>query len=225
MSGPAAAVAERLTKTPSLGILVPTMGAPSGAPISIADALFTKTQQKVLATLFGQPDRSFYANEIVRLAASGIGAVQRELQSLESSGLVTARRRGNQKHYQANPAAPVFEELRSLVAKTFGVADRLRQALAPLAPNLEYACVYGSVAKGTAHAASDIDLLLVGDGLTLEDVFAAVAPAENQLGRKVSPVLYGVDEFGRRRKAGNAFTSKVIAGVRIPLIGSLDGNP
>src|SRR5262245_51779381 len=127
-------------------MIVPEMGVSARrAGASIADALFTKTQQRVLATLFGQPDRSFHVNEIVRLAAGGIGAVQRELQSLETSGLVIARRVGNQKHYRANPSSPVFDELRGLVVKTFGVADRLRQGLATLAPRLAYACVFGSV--------------------------------------------------------------------------------
>jgi hypothetical protein len=90
---------------------------------SIADALFTKGQQRVLAVIFGNAGRSFYASEIIALANSGSGAVQRELARLEDAGLVTVRRVGNQKHYQANPEAPVFEELRSVVLKTSGLAS------------------------------------------------------------------------------------------------------
>lgn len=203
-----------------MGMIAPEMG--TNTSTSIADALFTKSQQRVLATLFGQPERSFYANEIVRLAASGSGAVQRELHALESSGLVNAHRQGNQKHYQANHASPIFEELRRLVAKTFGIADWLRHALAPLSAQITYACVYGSVAKGGMHAASDIDVLIVADGLPLEAVYEALSPAERQLGRKINPTVYTSAEFTRRRKAGNAFVSKVLAGERIALIGVLD---
>lgn len=127
-----------------------------------SDALFTKTQQRVLAVLFGQSQRSFYANEIIGLAQSGSGAVQRELACLEASGLVTVHRVGNQKHYQANYDAPIFDELRGIVMKTFGVADVLRAALQPLWPLVELAFVYGSLAKGTEHAGSDVDLMVIG---------------------------------------------------------------
>jgi hypothetical protein len=87
------------------------------------DALFTSTQQRVLALLFGQPDRTFFATEIIDLAKSGRGAVQRELGRLADSGLVTVTRLGSQKHFQANSDAPVFEELRSIVVKTVGLVE------------------------------------------------------------------------------------------------------
>ena len=108
----------------------------------MADALFAKVQQRVLG-LFGNPGRSFYANEVIGLAHSGTGAVQREMARLEAAGLVTATRIGKQKHYQANPASPVFAELRALVLKTFGLADVLREALTPVADRVRAAFVYG----------------------------------------------------------------------------------
>src|SRR5439155_4443228 len=127
-----------------MGAIIPHMGT-TPAP-RIADALFGKTQQRVLGLLFGNPSRSFYSNEIVRLSAVGTGTVHRELARLLASGLVTAGLIGNQKHYQANRAAPVFEELRGLALKTFGVADVLRAALAPLASRIRVAFVHGPVA-------------------------------------------------------------------------------
>src|SRR5690349_21767442 len=108
-----------------------TRGIPSPHRSGVGDALFTRVQQRVLGILFGNPDRTFYANEIIRLAGSGTGAVQRELARLESGGLVTVTRVGNQKHYQANAASAVFDELRALVLKTSGLADVLRAAFAP----------------------------------------------------------------------------------------------
>src|SRR5574338_1450431 len=113
-------------------MIVPILGATkkraSGARKSLADALFTKTQQRVLRVLFGQPERSFYASELIRDAGTGSGAAQRELSRLEASGLIVARRVGNQRHYQANAGSPLFSELRNIVLKTVGLAEPLRDA-------------------------------------------------------------------------------------------------
>lgn len=185
----------------------------------IADALFTKVQQRVLGVLFGNPDRSFYANEVISLADSGTGAVQRELASLEAAGLVTVTRIGKQKHYQANAAAPVFEELRGLVLKTSGLADVLRGALAPLAERISAAFVYGSVAKGRDTAASDIDLMVVSDTLTYADIFAVLEAAATRLGRPVNPTVYSREELDKRIKQDNAFVKRVLAQPKLWAIG------
>ncbi|MGL6040922.1 MAG: nucleotidyltransferase domain-containing protein, partial [Deefgea sp.] len=142
------------------------------------DALFTKSQQRVLAVLFGQPQRSFYANEIITLAGGGSGAVQRELAKLADAGLIKSLRIGNQKHYQANADSPIFAELRSIVVKTFGLTEVLRVALAELDAQIELALVYGSVAKGNEHAASDIDLMVVGELVSHSQLLAALLPAQ-----------------------------------------------
>lgn len=186
---------------------------------SIADALFSKGQQRVLAILFGNPGRSFYASEIIALASSGTGAVQRELARLENAGLVTVRRVGNQKHYQANPEAPVFEELRGVVLKTSGLADVLRAALGRLAADIRAAFVYGSIARREDTAASDIDLLVISDVLTYAELFTVLEKATRQLGRRVNPTVYTRAELARRIRQGNAFVRGVLAQPKIWLIG------
>ena len=191
-------------------------------PTSLADALFTSTQQRVLSLLFGQPSRSFFASELIRLTGSGSGAVQRELQRLVSSGLVTVTRVGNQKHHQANPNSPVFEELRNLVIKTVAMAEPIRQALEPLSGRIALALVYGSVAKGTDTAASDIDLLVVSDHVMLEDIYLALVPVETTLQRRFAPNLYTTREFAERKAAGNAFLTRVLADEHLILIGTED---
>lgn len=196
---------------------------PESLASSLADVLFTTTQQRVLGLLFGNPDRTYFKQEMIDRTGSGSGAVQRELARLVDSGLVTQRRIGSQKHYQANHEAPIFAELRGIIMKTVGLADPLRAALRPLARRIERALVYGSVARGKARAGSDIDLLVVADGLTLEQLFGRLAPAEKALGRKIHPTLYTVEEFARRRKSGNPFLQKVLAGEQIVLVGSHDG--
>jgi predicted nucleotidyltransferase len=185
----------------------------------LADALFAKVQQRVLGVLFGNPRRSFYANEVIGLARSGTGAVQRELARLEAAGLVTVTRVGKQKHYQANAASPVFEELRALVLKTSGLADLLRGALAPVAQSVRAAFVYGSIAKGEDTAASDVDLMVISDRLTYSDLFAVLEEASSQLGRKVSPTIYSSKELLRRIKQDNAFVTRVLAQPKLWLIG------
>ena len=190
---------------------------------ALADALFTSTQQRVLALLFGQPDREFYVTEIIALAGSGRGAVQRELARLAGSGLAAVSRVGNRKHYRANPESPLFDEICGIVRKTVGLEEAVRDALEPLADRLVLALLFGSVARGTETAASDIDLLLVSDDLTLEAVYAAVAGVEDLLGRRVNPTVYTSAEFEERRRARAGFLTRTLQRPHIVLIGSLDG--
>jgi predicted nucleotidyltransferase len=185
----------------------------------LGDALFAKVQQRVLGVLFGNPRRSFYANEVIGLARSGTGAVQRELARLEASGLVTVTRVGKQKHYQANASSPVFEELRALVLKTFALADVVRAALAPISTGIRAAFIYGSIAKGDDTAASDIDLMIVSDRVTYADVFGALEEASAQLGRKIAPTIYSSKELAKRIKQDNAFVTRVLAQPKLWLIG------
>ncbi len=192
---------------------------------SLADALFSTTQQRVLGLLFGQPERSFYATELIGLAGAGSGAVQRELARLEQSGLVTVRRLGTQKHYQANPESPLFSELSGIARKTVGLAEPLREALAPLASRMIAAFVYGSVAKRRDTAASDIDLLVVSDTLTYADIFGALEPLAAKLGRAINPTVYSRRELARRRKEDNAFVTRVLAQPKVWIIGAEDDLP
>lgn len=188
-------------------------------PFSVADALFSKAQQRVLGVLFGSPDRSFFASEVIALAGTGTGAVQRELTRLAATGLVTVKRMGRQKHYQANPAAPVFAELRGLVAKTSGVADVVRAGLLPLRDRIHAAFIYGSIAKSEYTSASDVDLMVVSDDLTYGEVFGALEETATRLGRKVNPTVYTRREFQARLKQGNAFITRVLEQPRIWLMG------
>jgi predicted nucleotidyltransferase len=187
---------------------------------SLADALFSTVQQRVLGLLFGSPERSFYASELIQLVGAGSGAVQREIARLEQSGLVTMRRSGAQKHYQANRKSPLFAELRSIARKTIGLAEPLRTALEPLKPQIDASFVYGSVAKRRDTAASDIDLMVLSDTLTYGDVFKVLDPLSTRLGRRVNPTVYSRAEWVKRIKGGHAFASRVLAQPKLWIIGS-----
>ena len=205
---------------PKMGTTTPAV--PPQARTSLAQALFSGTQQRVLGLLFGQPDRSFYATELIALAGAGSGAVQRELARLVQSGLVTVRPVGNQKHYQANPESPIYAELCGIARKTVGLAEPLREALAPLASHIHAAFVFGSVAKQTDTAASDIDLMIVSDTLEYGDTFLALQAAAEQLGREVNPTIYTRKELAKRIKDGEGFVSRVLAQPKVWLIGGED---
>src|SRR5687767_3659379 len=208
---------------PNSGMIIPTLGATRSRRStrkSLADALFTKTQQRVLRVLFGQPERSFYASELIREAGTGSGAAQRELARLERSGIIVARRIGNQKHYQANAASPLFSELRNIVLKTIGLAEPLRDALKPLSSAIRAAFVYGSVAKATDQSASDIDLMIISDSLTYGDVFGALERVTRTVGRKVNPTVYTAGEFSKRARSENAFVTRVLEQPKLWVIGS-----
>lgn len=192
----------------------------AAASSGLADALFPKVRQRVLAVFFGTPDRSFYAAEVMALVQSGSGAVQRELTDLSSAGLLMVRKQGKQKHYQANAGSPVFAELRALVLKTMGLADVLRAALAPLAGQIDVAFVYGSMARqqGTAH--SDVDLLVISSTLGYGELFGSLEGAAQQLGRTVNPTLYSASEWARRMQDDNVFVTRVWQQPKIWLIGT-----
>lgn len=211
-------------KVPQSGTIIPIMGPKnansSTANTGLASALFSGVQQRVLGALFGNPDRAFYGNELARLTKSGKGALQRELARLQGAGLVTMEAIGKQKHYRANRAAPIFAELHGIVVKTVGLADVIRAALDPLADHIEFAFVYGSVAKRSDSARSDIDLFLVSDTLSYADLIGALETAESRLARKISPLLQTRAEFDKRRTDHSSFLSRILEQPKIFVVGS-----
>lgn len=208
-------------KMPKMGIKAASLPSPSSGT-NLAGALFSGTQQRVLGLLFGQPDRSFYATELIALAGVGSGAVQRELARLVQSGLVTVRPVGNQKHYQANADSPIYAELCGIARKTVGLAEPLREALASLASQIHAAFVFGSVAKKTDTATSDIDLMIISDTLEYGDTFLALQAAGEQLDREVNPAIYTRKELAKRIKNGEGFVTRVLSQPKVWLIGGED---
>ena len=206
---------------PETGLIVPDMGTIVEFS-SLANALFSPVQQRVLALLFGQPDRRFQSGEIIRLVNSGTGAVHRQLSRLADAGWLTVTPIGNQRHYQANRDSPAFEELRGLIVKTVGVVEPLRQALLPLAAAIRAAFVYGSVAKGSDTARSDIDLMVISDELSYPDIFAALQPAEAVLARKVNPNVTTFNLWRAERARKDTFAARIVKQPRLFVVGSED---
>ena len=200
---------------PIIGLIMLLFG------MTIAASIFTDSQSRLYVWLFGQPERAYHLNELRRLTGLGSASLQRELNRLTTAGLVNAQAVGNQRRFQANPQSPVYAELLALTRKTLGVVPVLRNALQPLLLNLKSAWVYGSVAKQTDTAHSDIDVMLVGNDLLLGQVLAILEPAEAQLGRKINPSCYSPQEFDRRRAEPDSFVNRVLSQPLLPLIGDI----
>ena len=149
----------------------------------------------------------------------GSASLQRELNRLVDAGLVLSERVGNLRRFQANPQSPVYGELVALTRKTLGIVPMLREALQPIASKLTTAFIYGSVAKQTDTAQSDIDLMLVGDNLSLNEILTLLMPVEAQFGRKTNPTCYTQSEYARRLTEPDSFVNRVLAQPTLPLIG------
>jgi predicted nucleotidyltransferase len=187
--------------------------------MSIAAALLSDSQTRVFRWLFGQPERSYHLSELRRLTGLGSASLQRELNRLVEAGLVRSERIGNLRRFQANPQSPLYSELIGLTRKTLGAEPMLREALQPLVPDLQAAWIYGSVAKQTDTAQSDIDVMLVGKNLSLAKVLERLEPLEKGLGRKINPTLFTPAEFKRRRGEKDSFVNRVLSQPTIALLG------
>lgn len=187
--------------------------------MSISAAFLSDSQSRVFRWVFGQPERSYHLSELRRLTGLGSASLQRELNRLAEAGLVRSERVGNLRRFQANAQSPVYAELVGLTRKTLGIEPMLREALKPLAPDLQAAWIYGSVAKHTDTAQSDIDVMLVGKNLLLAKVLELLVPLEKQLGRKINPTCFMPAEFKRRRAEKDSFVNRVLAQPTIALLG------
>jgi predicted nucleotidyltransferase len=185
------------------------MGGNRSTPSGLATALFSSVQLRVLGLLFGQPDRSFYASELIRLVGSGTGAVQRELKKLAAAGIVTVTVSANRKLYRANRQCPVFAELHGIVVKTVGLIEPIRDALRRYRSQIDTAFVYGSIADGSDTAKSDIDLMIIAPSLAYGEIYAALQKAERTLLRTVNPTLMTPGEWAQKTIDQSSFVRNV----------------
>jgi len=190
-------------------------------PQNLDTLLFGAYRRAVLARLLLRPEESLHVREIARETGTNAGTLVRELNALAGAGVLGRRRVGNQVHFQANAACPIYEDLRNILKKTVGVADVLREALLPFAGRIRAAFVYGSIAQGDERAGSDVDLMIVGE-VKFAEYAAALAPAQAALRREVNASVYPALEFRRKVAAGNPFLKRVLAGPKIFILGSDD---
>ena len=186
---------------------------------SLADALFPKVRQRVLAVLFDAPERSFFMGEVIALAHSGTGAVQRELADLAAAGLLTVHKQGKQKHYQANPDAPIFNELSALVGKTMGIANVVRAALARVSGQVQAAFVLDQPPNAQQTA---ITVMLFGTDADNGAVSDAMQSAANVLARPVSFTLHTPDTVAAALGQDSRFLVRLLQQPKSWILGSED---
>jgi hypothetical protein len=185
-------------------------------PTGAADGLFTSTQERVLAYLYGQPDRAFYLRELVELTGAGNGAVQRELQRLQQSGLVCATRERGRIWLQADARSPIHDQLAALVRRSFGLAEPLRRAFAPARPCLQLCFAFEPARDPYVPASNDLGVLLMEKpGWTSSAAIdAARDQAEEWLGRGIW--ILSVDV---QRLHEDPFVAKVLRRPRVWVYG------
>ena len=187
--------------------------------MSLTSLLFTDYRRKVLALLLLHPEQQYHQREIARMTGTVSGTLSRELAKLVEAGLLLKVAIGNQMHYRANRQCLVFEELASILRKTSGLADVLGEALLPLAADIECAFVFGSMASGKASAASDIDLMLIGDA-NFAELIRVLYPLQERLGREINPKTYRRAEWQALTEQQGAFIREILIKPKLFVMGS-----
>lgn len=190
------------------------------AKTGLGNALFSKVRLRVLGLLFGQPDRSFQSSELIKLAHSGTGAIQRELERLTNAGIISVIISTNRKLYQVNRASPIYDELRGIIIKTVGLLEPIRHALEQYRSKIEIAFVFGSIARGADTVNSDIDLMILGEGLAYSEVYATLQRAEKDLLRPVNPTIMTVADWRQKIERKNSFLRNIFKQPKLFVFGS-----
>jgi len=191
-------------------------------PVSLAGALFSQVQLRVLRLFFGQPDKTYQISDVIRLAQSGRGAVQRELEKLTAAGILSVSIAGTRKSYRANRQSPIFNELYRVIMKTVGMVEPIRNALEPFRKDIDLAFVYGSVAKGTDTAKSDIDLMVFAHATGYSEIYGALQKAEKILMRPINPTVTTIQEWQHKFSGKNSFVRKVAQQPKLFIFGTAD---
>ncbi len=188
-------------------------------PTDLGTLFFGAYRRQVLGLLLLHPDESFHLREIARVTHTQPGTLRRELVQLAQAGVLAREKVGNLVRYQADPACPVYEELRGILKKTAGVADALREALAPLTDKIAVAFVYGSVAGGGERRSSDIDVMVVGSA-SFEEAVGALHSTQEELRREINPNVYGLVEFKKKAREKGSFLARVLKAPKLFIQGT-----
>lgn len=182
------------------------------------DALFPKTRQAILAATLLQPARWWYMRELARHLGVPPSSLQHELDSLVRAGILRRRHEGRHVYFAASTDSPIFRQLSGILLRTAGLVDVIRAALEPFAGRVRWAFIYGSIARGSEHAVSDVDLMIVGR-VGLAELSTPVRRVEEKLGRAVNPMIYTPQEFARRARSNHHFVSAVLRARKLFVLG------
>lgn len=183
---------------------------------ALAEILSSRVRAEIFRLLFGVPGGGLHTREIHRRTRLSLGTVQQELRKLQRLGLIASTRDGNRVSYQANKGHPLYADIHHLVQKTSGLVDVLGRALTD--PRIEWAFVFGSIARGEETAGSDIDLMIIGN-LGLRAVTSLLSGVADQIGREINPHVLRRAEFLKRKAAGESFLMRVLAAPKVFAVG------
>jgi predicted nucleotidyltransferase len=185
------------------------------------DALFPKARRDILAATYGQAERWWYLSELAQQFNTTPSSLQRELQSLVSSGILRRKRDGRRTYFQAESASPIFGEIRSIIVKTLGVEGALKEVIAKFGDRVACSFLYGSVARGQEHTLSDVDLMIIGS-VGLSELSPSLRMLEKKFGREINVKCYSPVEFREKVKNENHFVTSVLKGEKTFLKGGED---
>lgn len=179
--------------------------------------LFPKTRAEIFRLLFEDPAKESHLRDLAREAGLSPAALQRELASLASSGLILSRRDGNRHYFKANTDHPWYADIHGLVSKTTGMVPALKNALAPLG-GIDFAFVFGSVATGSTSTSSDVDLLILGS-VGLRKLTPALRGLSQTFSRELNPYCMTTEEWRQKCRKGDTFARRVMHEPKIWLKG------
>lgn len=185
----------------------------------LSDILSSRARAEIFRLLFGLVKRDLHVREIERRSGLTIGTVRQELQKLERLDLVVSRRDGNRLYYRANTGHLLYADVHSMVLKTAGLGERLRQALGT--EDIPIAFVFGSIAQGSEDARSDVDLMVICN-LGLRELSRRLSGVSEEVGREINPFAMRPDDFKERFEKGEHFITQVLASPKLFIVGSED---
>ena len=185
----------------------------------LAEILSSRVKAEIFRLLFGLSAKELHLRELERQSGLAVGTVRQELQRLVRLELVVGRRDSNRVYYRANQEHSLYPEIHSLVLKTAGLVDVLREALGQ--EEIQVAFVFGSVARAEERAQSDVDLMVIGP-IGLRQLSRRLSTVSTQLGRVVNPHIMTAEEFRRRKAKRDHFLTRVLESPRMFVIGGKD---
>lgn len=185
----------------------------------LSDVLFSEYRKRILGLLLLHPEQSYHVRELARLTHTSAGTLHKELSKLSDAGILQGKRVGNQQHYSANVQCPIFEELASIFRKTSGLVDVIAGALSSVKDQIQFAIVFGSVARGEQQSTSDIDVMVIGD-IGFGDVVTLLHDSQAILKREINPVVYSMASFKSRVEKNDSFIQAVLNKPKLFIIGT-----
>ncbi|OGQ45293.1 MAG: hypothetical protein A3H42_00850 [Deltaproteobacteria bacterium RIFCSPLOWO2_02_FULL_46_8] len=180
--------------------------------------MFSPNQQALLSLLFSNPGQEYHMNEIGRILGKKPGVFQKALNALEREGVLSSRRRGNQRLIFLNKEYPLLKEVEKIIQKTVG-AEAMLKELVVGEPDIKTAYIFGSYAKDKMQSHSDIDLVLVGKKEGEDKMLEGIEKIESRIQREINPKFYTPQEYAKKKKEKDSFLTEILNDLYVTLKG------